>query len=250
MRNRSVAQAYATDPSPPKGQESRCSAIAWDDVADCRHCAVRRLALFAALRGSDFDRVLALIRSAVVPAGTLLYREDDPADAVYTVRRGLVKLVKGSPEGSSRIVRLLGPGAAVGLEALKEGVYWHSAIPIRETGLCRIPFEAFDRLQGHNDQVTDRLLTQWEKYVEYADRWITELSSGAVKTRIYRLMALLVEIAGGDASAIELPSVQDVAAILGVSVESVSRAIADLKRNKVLSRVAPRTYRCDLEGLA
>lgn len=224
--------------------------VSWDTIADCRRCAVRQQALFSALRGSDFDPVLNLIRSAVVPAGTRLYAEDEAAEAIYTVRWGLVKLVKRAPEGGDRIVRLLGPGAAVGLEALKEGVYWHTAIPLRETSLCRIPFRVVEELQGHNQQVAERLIGQWERYVDYADRWIVELSGGPVKPRVRRLMAFLVEITGSDAAEIEVPAVDDLAAILGASVESVSRAMAELKRGQVLRRVAPRTYRCDLEALA
>ena len=226
-----------------------CSDVSWDKVADCRRCAVRQQALFSALRGSDFDHLLTLIRSAVVPIGTRLYAEDDSADAIYTVRWGLVKLVKRAPEGGARIVRLLGPGAAAGLEAIKEGVYWHTAIPLRETSLCRIPLRVVEQLQGHNRQVAERLISQWERYVEYADRWITELSGGPVKPRVRRLMVILVEITGSEAGEIEVPSVEDLAAILGASVESVSRAMAELKRSEVLTRVAPRTYRCDLDAL-
>jgi CRP-like cAMP-binding protein len=210
---------------------------------------VRQQALFSALRGSDFDHLLTLIRSAVVPAATQLYAQDESAKAIYTVRWGLVKLAKHTPEGGARIVRLLGPGAAVGLEAVEEGVYWHTAIALRETSLCRIPLKVVERLQGHNQQVAERLISQWERYVEYADRWITELSGGPVMPRVRRLMALLVEISGSAAGEVEVPSVEDLASILGASVESVSRAMAELKRGEVLTRVAPRTYRCDLDAL-
>lgn len=40
----------------------------------------------------------------------------------------------------------------------------------------------------------------------------------------------------------------DLASILGTSRESVSRALAELKRAKTLWRVAPHTYACDLES--
>ena len=227
--------------------EPQCSEVSWDGVADCRHCAVRAQALFAGLRGSDFDQIFEPIRSAVVPAGTILFTQDQSADAVYTVRWGLVKLVKRSPENTPRIVRLLGRGAAVGLEAIKEGVYWHGAHAMRETSLCRIPLKMVDRLQARNPRVADRLIFQWERYVMSADRWITELSTGPVKARVRRLLELLVELSGSGSGEIELPSVEDLAAILGASVESVSRAMAEFKRGKVITRVAPRTYRYERE---
>ncbi len=227
-----------------------CSEIVWEEKADCRHCAIRQQTLFAALRGSDFDQVFLPIKSAIVPAGAVLYAESGPADAIYTVRWGLVKLAKRSPEGTTRIVRLLGPGAAVGLEGLKEGLHWHTATTLQQTGLCRIPFQVIEQLQVQNAQVAERLVLQWEHYVEYADRWITELTAGSVKTRVVRLLKLLVELTFNASAEIELPSVHDLAAILGTSVESVSRATAELKREQVLRRIAPKTYRCNLEALA
>ncbi len=55
----------------------------WDTPADCRHCALRQQAIFAALRGPDFDHISPSIRASLVPAGTEIYREDTAADAVY-----------------------------------------------------------------------------------------------------------------------------------------------------------------------
>ena len=203
-------------------QVGREEAPAMLDVAD------QALRLVLREDGRVPDAGVARCGGAAVALGqatcTLTPGESGAAYAVYTARWGLVKLVKQSPEDSPRIVRLLGPGAAVGLESLKEGIYWHAAVAMRETGLCRIPVKAIDRLQAHNAQVAEQLITQWETYVEYADRWITELSAGPVKVRVCRLIVFLIEITHSASREIELPSVEDLAAILGASVESVSRA--------------------------
>lgn len=236
----------------PEGSETTlvCAELSWDMVTDCRHCAVRQQALFSALRGTDFEHIFMPIRGAIVPQGAVVYTEDQSANAVFTIRRGVMKLVKNAHDGAERIVRLLGQGAAIGLEALNEGVYWHTAIALREAELCRIPFEVVDKLRERSLPVADQLIKQWEQYVLYADRWITDLSSGPVRARVYRMIRMLVEIAGGDWHGVEMPSVDDLSAIVGTSPESVSRILAELKRGKVLKRVAPRTYDVDLEALA
>jgi CRP-like cAMP-binding protein len=230
--------------------DAACSELAWDLVTDCRHCAVRQHALFSALRGPDFDHIFLPIRGAAAPAGSVLYVEDQSADAIYTVRHGVVKLVKASPDTSERIVRLLGQGAAVGLEALNEGIYWHTAVALRDCELCRIPFAVVDRLRERSLPVADQLIKQWELYVLYADRWITDLSTGPVRLRVHRMVRMLVEISGGSWRGVEMPSVDDLALIVGTSPESVSRILAELKRGKVLKRVAARTYDVDREALA
>lgn len=235
------------DPDPGCGPG--CDPIRWETTADCRHCPIRQQALFAALRGPDFEHLFTPIRGAQIPTGTELYREDSPAAAVYTVSRGLLKLIKGAPSAGGRIVRLLGPGAAAGLEALSTGLYWHTAVAVRQTELCRIPLEVFHELQRHSVRLSERVVGQWEEQVRSADRWLAELNQGTVAERVQRLLAVLVELEADDGSLIQLPPMTDLASILGTTRESVSRTLAELKRAKALRRVAPHTYECHPEAL-
>lgn len=221
----------------------------WSTVADCRHCAVRQRALFAPLRGLDFEQIFLPIRQATLPAGTLIYREDQEADAVYTLRQGLVKLIKRAPDGEERIVRLLWSGANLGLEGLTRGLYWHTAVALREADVCRIPLAVFDALQDRHAQLAERMVAQWECQVDDADRWLAELGAGTVPERVVRLVRLLAQKDAAEGQRLELPPMSDLAAILGSSPESVSRVLAQLKRDRILKRVAPRTYDCDLEAL-
>jgi CRP/FNR family transcriptional regulator, anaerobic regulatory protein len=235
-------------PDADSGCSPDCNQVRWETTADCRHCPIRQQALFAALRGPDFEHILTPIRSAVIPAGTTLYREDAPGAAVYTVSHGLLKLIKGVDGTGGRIVRLLGPGAAAGLESLSTGLYWHTAVAVRQTELCRIPLEVFHELQRQNVQLADRVVDQWEQQVQSADRWLAELGQGTVAERVQRLLAVLAEMEEDDGALIQLPPMMDLASILGTTRESVSRALAELKRAKALRRVAPHTYECDLES--
>ena len=232
-----------------EGQSADRHVISWDEVVDCRRCAMRRNSLFSALRGSDFAHIAPPIRHALLPLGTVIYCEEEPARAIYSIRRGVVKLGKRGPNGGERVVRLLGPGAALGLEALTEGAYWHTAMALREAELCRIPFPVIEHLQAQNSRLVDKLIGEWERYVEYADQWLTELLSGPVRSRVCRLLLILAKIGGEGYSEFTLPPLEDMAAILGTSTESVSRNLAELKRAKALERIAPHTYRLDAGAL-
>ena len=152
-------------------------------------------------------------------------------------------------------MRLLGGGAAAGLEALTQGIYWHDAVALRQAEVCRIPLGVFRELQAHNVQLADRVLEQWEQQLRDSDRWLAELHVGSVAERVQRLRALLAELEGGKRHRIELPlmadlPMADLALILGTTRESASRALADLKRARALTRVAPHTYECDPAVLA
>jgi CRP-like cAMP-binding protein len=58
--------------------------------------------------------------------------------------------------------------------------------------------------------------------------------------RIERLVAILAEMEeGGASSLVQLPTTSEVASMLGITRESVSRALNGLRRTRTLRRVAP-----------
>jgi len=215
--------------------------IHWESGPDCTHCDLRQQALFSALHESRLEHLQSGIGSAVIPVGAAVYRESEPATAVYTVGRGLIKLLKQGPSGE-RIVRLLGSGAAVGLEAYFDGRYRHTAVAMRPTELCRIPLEVLRELQRHDAGLAHGVLDQWQQQLESADRWLSELSQGVAAERIERLVAILAEMEGGARPLVQLPTTSEVASMLGITRESVSRALNGLRRTRTLRRVAPHIY--------
>jgi len=222
----------------------------WPITADCRHCKVRGQGLFSVLRGRDLDQLVPPVRAGVFPRQTLLYREGQRADAVLAVREGTVKLVKHASDGEERIVRVLGRGAAIGLEALTHGVYWHTAEALSSVDLCRIPLAVFDALKPRHAGLSERMIHQWQGQLRCADHWLVELSTGPVHERVRRLLVFLSEIDGSNGQRLQLPSTADLAKVLGTTRESVSRAVAELKRSGALARVGPHTYDCDLGALS
>ena len=204
-------------------------------------CDVRRQALFSGLQESHLEYLEGPVVFAIIPVGAAVYRENAPATAVYTVGHGLIKLIKQGPAGE-RIVRLLGPGAAVGLEAHFVGRYWHTAVAMRPSGLCRIPLEILKELQRLDAGLAHGVLDQWQQQLESADRWLSELSQGVAAERIERLVAMMVEMEEGASPLVQLPTTTEVASMLGITRESVSRALNGLRRARTLRRVAPHTY--------
>lgn len=226
----------------PRSESDRGSGeVVWQATAGCAECDIRQRTLFSALRDSDLERLRGSICSAAVPNGTVLFREDQPADAIYTLGRGLIKLTKQVPAGE-RIVRLLGPGAAVGLEAYSGGHYRHTAVAMRPSDVCRIPLELLQGVQQQNEALAERVLAQWEQQLESADRWLAELGQGVASERMERLIAILAEMQGAEGPLVQLPPTADLASILGITRESVSRALADLRHSSTLKQVAPHIY--------
>jgi CRP-like cAMP-binding protein len=225
-------------------QTGPCGRFIRTGGSDCQRCGLRQFALFADLGDAEMRHLTADICSGVLRRDSLIYSAGDPGAGVFTIRVGLVKLVMETPDRRGRIVRLLGRGATLGLEVLTGRPYDHTALTLRTTSLCRIPIPTVDVLHSHNPRLVLGLMSKWHEQVRWADRWLTDLGSGAVPQRLANLVRLLVEISGDSPEAVHLPPAADIASILGVSQESVSRHLAELKRAGLLRRVGPRIYRC------
>lgn len=91
---------------------------AWEGTEKCLQCPIRNLALFADLQQADFSLRHQPINDFSLDAGEILYAEKGTAKFVYTIRSGMIKLVRYLPTGSYRIIRLLRQGDLAGIETL------------------------------------------------------------------------------------------------------------------------------------
>lgn len=221
---------------------------AWKGLAACQTCGIRHLALFADLQESDFAYIHTPIEELRYEAGSQIYGVDDPAEAVFTVRRGLVKLVHLQHDGTQRIVRLIRSGGVAGLEALLRPGYAHSAVALQPVEVCRIPVTVVQRLQAETPRLHFRLMEKWHEALSIADDFLTDLSVGSVRQRLARLLLLLSEEA--PQAPVRLFSREDLGAILAVTLETTSRTIAEFKRTGAIREVGYNLVLCDRPALS
>lgn len=212
----------------------------------CRSCGVRDSVLFAGLDESLLEEIQDNIDDLVIQPGESVYRMGTPGTAAFTLRTGVVKLVQYLPDGTHRIVRLARPSDVLGLEALLGQRYQHDAIVVQRASLCRLPTGVLHRLDRENPTLHQELLRRWHRALSEADAWLTELSTGSARQRVVRLLMRLVDDRG--VGLCPLFSRKDMGAMLGVTTESASRAVAELKREGILSESA-HSFKCDLAAL-
>jgi len=222
----------------PTNHHSYCTDATWAGRADCRHCDIRGTMLFSALSEGELSGILQPIDNMKLPAKAVLYREGDAGDGVFTLRRGLLRLVHYAPNGTRRIVRLLKTGSVAGMEILVNSHYHHTAEAVSDTDLCRIPAGVITQLERHNPALHQALMVNWQNSVDEADSVITELSTGSAQARAARF---LLQVACDDKLAeCHHLSREDIASLLGLTVETVSRMLAEFKRSGWLKENAHR----------
>src|SRR3990172_9427962 len=83
-------------------------------AADCSVCEVRHLTFCAALKDEEIGSLARLASRRRVTANELLFQEGDPADDVFNLLAGTLKLYKLLPDGRRQITGFLFPGDFLG----------------------------------------------------------------------------------------------------------------------------------------
>ncbi len=212
--------------------------------SDCVNCSIRKTVLFAGLEVSDCESIHRPIDDISLAPQEALYRAGDPAQAVFTIRSGLLKLVQYLPDGRQRIVRLLRATDVTGLEALLGQAYQHDAIVLQPSQVCRIPLEVIQRLDQDNPKLRKELMVRWQRALDEADAWLTQLATGSARARMARLLQRLVS--GREDGSCDLFGREDMGSMLGITTETASRIIAEFKRSGALQEIPGSvSLRCD-----
>jgi CRP-like cAMP-binding protein len=221
---------------------------AWEGRADCISCTLRNMVLFSGLEEKDFDKIHQPIDLYNLPPGSILYRAGDKGDRMFTIRSGVLKLVQFLPDGSQRIVRLVRDTDVVGMEALLDQPYQHDAVVLQPSEACSLPISVVRALSDTNPKLHRELMNRWHHALSEADAWLTELSTGAAKQRVARLLLRLVK--GQESSECTLFSREDMGAMLGITTETTSRTIAEFKRQSLLVETSTNHFLLDTANLA
>ena len=170
--------------------------------------------------------------------GEAIYVNGEESRSLFIIHSGLVKLLSYMPNGRSRIVRLHRRGSMIGLDGLMDEDHEHSAIAVDAVTTYQVPHGQLLGWKQDAPQLYAQLLEQWYQYLNYADTWITEFSTGSVKGRVARLIGFLADFdADTGPQVVELLTTEEMSEILGVTPESVSRVVAEFKRDGLLQAI-------------
>jgi CRP-like cAMP-binding protein len=112
--------------------------------------------LLSSCSAEQILRISAIARQSLFPEGEVVYREGDPADAIYFVVRGAISLRTGAGDQST-----LGPGGTFGATEILSGrLRSGSASAEEETLVLAIEAEDFFDLLANNIEIVKALFRQ------------------------------------------------------------------------------------------
>ncbi len=172
--------------------------------------------------------------------GATIYYAGDPADHWYLVAAGIASRSAGFSDGRRQIVELLLPGDFFGFTSSNAH---HAAVEAvtDQTTIIRYPRRSVEALIESNPKLASQLRQlAFEAIRRLDDRVVTVGRMNAVE----KVGAFLIEMAEraphdlGDRIALPL-SRYEIADYLGLSMETVSRSISELKRQEAISLHGP-----------
>lgn len=160
------------------------------------------------------------------PRNAEIYGENEPADYLYKVVDGAVRTYKLLNDGRRQISAFYLPGDTFGLEVGSEHRF--TAEAISDSTIRVIRRSAVVALAAQQIHVARDLWAMAARELEHVQNLMLMLGR---KNAQERVVAFLLEMAGrnSDGRAVELPmSRQDIADYLGLTIETVSRALTQL----------------------
>ncbi len=209
----------------------------------CEECLVRETAACAVLTDEERDAMAKAGRTRTLKRGEMLFAAGDEEAACATLVSGALKVATIDPEGNEQILALVHPSGFIG--ELFAPFAHHDVVALTESRLCTFAKRDLQSAIERYPALARALLRRSQEDL-LATRNLLELTANAnAETKI---AALLHDFAGAAsksschlANHFELPLTRgEIANMLGLTIETVSRKIGDLEEMGAIQRTGKR----------
>jgi len=215
----------------------------------CDYCLVKDKAICACLEMEMLDSLRKVGRNKVLNAGEMLFEEGEKRKYVYSLRTGVLRLVRLLPDGRRHIMGFLQPGDFVCLLDVEDDYYTMTVESVVPSALCCYSRDVLERMAVQHPPMRAWLLEKTRELLRYACHSQLVLSR---LTPVEKVTGFLISFSrrsqwkGLAAAPLSLPmNRSDLADHLGLTVETVSRTFSRLKTQGVIRMIA-----CDLIEIA
>jgi len=189
--------------------------------------------LFEDLSEEELEQLSRITPYKRFSAGEVIYRMEDPADALYFIREGMVKISMYFPNGKEMILALFGKYDAFGeLLLLPSERRPNQAEAVMDTTLIVLPEDDFQRLITQQPKIAMKFIQVMSTNLWQAQMRFAEVGAFSAPGRLANLLLRLAHDFGkeGDrGTIIDLNlTQQDLSKMIGATRETVSHCLAQL----------------------
>lgn len=191
---------------------------------------ITRIAIFRGLRSETVEHIIAPATAVMMKPHDWLFRQGDPATAFFIVISGLVKLFRITPSGDETVIHVMQRG-----ESFAEAVaftgnrYPATAEAVTEVRVGRIPADHITRCIRESPDIALAMVASTSQHLHHLVEQIEQLKA---QSGVQRVAEFLASLSTAQQGACEILLPYDkilIAALLGLTPESLSRAFAKLR---------------------
>lgn len=208
---------------------------------------IKSIPYFSGLSPAGLDSIAGLVFEKTVERGEIIVLEDEPAEALYFVVSGVVKVFKTSVEGKEQILSIVRPGESF------------NDVPVFDDGLNPAGVQAMGTVVLYGlgkDELKDILrdyppvaLNVIRVLGGQVRRLVALVEDLSFRQVIGRVARILLENAGDGAAPGQRLTQQDMAAMAGTAREVVSRSLKTLEEEGTIRLERHRIVIADKEAL-
>ena len=191
--------------------------------------------LFESLGPPEMEALVTAAMRKVYAPGEAIFVQADPADRMFLLKAGRVRLSKLLEDGTEFTLDIRKAGDFLGENMLsEEGTYPVSAWCMEETLTCGFTKERFEKLVLGHPRIGLQVMKNLSKRISSLSSRLESMSLTHLGDRLYqvlRTMALEHGVRSQDGLVIQFPLThEDLAFLVGAHRVSVNRALKELKK--------------------
>lgn len=207
----------------------------------CDECGARNIGMCEALSDEELSFLSRVAQRMTLPAGKLLMEEGDVAQYFFNINSGTVRLFKSLPDGRRQITGFAGTGHFIGLASPQVNTV--SAEAMEPVQLCRFSRATMKGMMAEYPALERKLLDVAMHELALSHQQMLLLGRKTALERVASFLLLWVRRQEACAG-VALPAVgfhlmlplsrTDLADYLGLTIETVSRSLSQLKKEGII----------------
>jgi len=211
---------------------------------NCATCAWKSGGYFCQVSSPVLKSFEAAKFTSTYPAGAVLFVEGQTPRGVYLLCKGRVKLAMTSMDGKSIILRIVEAGELIGVNSAIMGKPYELTAETLEP--CQVNFlnrDAFLKLIRDHREISENVTKQLSS--DYGAACVQIRSLGLARTASEKIARFLLEWSAkgretNQGLRMNLPLThEEIAEVVGVSRETVTRTLSELKSKSLISVKGP-----------
>ncbi|MGF1605770.1 MAG: Crp/Fnr family transcriptional regulator [Rhodothalassiaceae bacterium] len=212
--------------------------------AQCDACAIRKTSICRDVGPEVLSDLAATARRVEFQPGQAVHLDGQAWARFANILAGVVKIVHPSAAGKEQILGLLYPGDFLGRPFA--GASEHVFQALTPVTLCSYPKARFEALLERCSELQRALLDRSLDEIDALRRWMTLLGHKKAGEKVASFLIMLADRLGEPADdptalRLELPMTRaEMADVLGLTVETVSRQMTRLRSDGIIETAGPR----------